>query len=213
MDRFCSRWLLHQTFAWAVGINTTLAIFLGPQYNFEVLQIGYFYFTPVVAVILGEVTGHWLHDILAKQYIRKHNGHFEPEVRLRAIFFSVPFMILGLVLIGQALENNWHYMAASITWGMYVFGIMITTVAVSSYCLDCYPEASGEVSAWVNFSRTIGGFIISYFQVTWATAQGTKISFGVQGAIVAAAFAIVLLVIWKGKAMRVWAGPLNFATA
>jgi small-conductance mechanosensitive channel len=27
-----------QTFAWAVGINTTLAIFLGPLYGFEVLQ-------------------------------------------------------------------------------------------------------------------------------------------------------------------------------
>ncbi len=125
------------------------------------LQIGYFYFTPVVAVILGEVTGHWLHDLLAKQYIHHHGGKFEPEVRLRAIFFSMPFMVLGLVLIGQALQSNWHFMVASISWGMYVFGIMITTVAISSYCLDSYPEASGEVSAAINFSRTIGGFIIS----------------------------------------------------
>ncbi len=77
-----------QTFAWVVGINTTLSIFVTPLYGFGPKQIGFFYFTPIVAVILGEITGHWLHDLVAKQYIRSHNGHFEPEVRLRAIFLS-----------------------------------------------------------------------------------------------------------------------------
>ena len=203
---------LQQTFGWAVGINTTLAIFLGPLYGFEVLQIGYFYFTPIVAVILGELVGHWLHDALAKQYIRKHRGHFEPEVRLRAVVFGIPFAIIGLALVGQCLGNGWHFMATSVTWGLYVFGMMIITVGVSSYCLDCYPEASGEVSAWVNFSRTVGGFIISYFQVPWAAAQGTQTTFGIQAAVVAAAFVFIAILMWKGKQMRVWAGPLNFAT-
>ncbi|KAL2141970.1 hypothetical protein VTI28DRAFT_1752 [Corynascus sepedonium] len=200
------------TFAWAVGINTTLAIFVTPLYGFGPRQVGFFYFTPVVAVILGEATGHWLHDALARQYIRRHKGHFEPEVRLRAVFFSMPFVIAGLVLIGQCLENAWHYMATSVCWGMYVFGMMITTVALSSYCLDSYPEASGEVSAWINFSRTVGGFIVSYFQVTWAEAQGTKLSFGIQAAICAGSLLFILALLRWGKAMRVWAGPLNFAT-
>lgn len=200
------------TFAWAVGINTTLSMFLGPQYGFGLKQIGFFYFTPIVAALLGELAGHWLHDLLAKQYIRAHKGHFEPEARLRAIFVALPFMIVGLVLVGQSLERNWHYMATSVAWGMYVFSAMVTTVAVSSYCLDSYPEASGEVSAWVNFSRTLGGFIISYFQVRWATAQGTERSFGIQGAICGGAFLFVLVLVFWGKRMRVWAGPLNFAT-
>ncbi|KAH8666313.1 major facilitator superfamily domain-containing protein [Xylariales sp. PMI_506] len=200
------------TFAWVVGINTTLSLFLTPVYGFGPDQIGYFYFTPIVAVILGELTGHFLHDVIAKQYIRSHNGHFEPEVRLRAIFISLPFMVVGLVLLGQSLGREWHYMAAAISWGLYVFGIMITTVAISSYNLDCYPEASGEVSAWVNNSRTLGGFIVSYFQVTWATVEGTQLSFGIQAAICAAAFLLILLLLWKGKAMRIWAGPLHFAT-
>lgn len=195
-----------------VGINTTLSMFLGPQYGFGLKQIGFFYFTPIVAALLGEVTGHWLHDVLARQYIRSHHGRFEPEARLRAIFFAIPFMIAGLVLLGQSLENNWHYMAASVSWGMFVFGTMVTTVAVSSYCLDSYPEASGEVSSWLNFSRTIGGFIISYFQVTWATVEGAKTSFGIQGGICGAAFMLVLVLLVWGKRMRIWAGPLNFAT-
>lgn len=207
----CLYYLL--TFAWVVGINTTLAIFLTPLYNFGPTQIGYFYFTPVVAVILGEISGHFLHDFLAKQYIQSHKGHFEPEVRLRAIFVSLPFMVVGLVVLGQSLEEGWHYMATSISWGLYVFGIMITTVALNAYCLDSYPEASGEVSAWLNMNRTLGGFIISYFQVSWAQSQGTKISFGIQAAIVAGSFGFIITLMVFGKAMRLKSGALNFKTA
>ena len=195
-----------------MGINTTLSIFVTPLYGFGPRQIGFFYFTPVVAVILGELTGHWMHDWLARQYIRSHNGQFEPEVRLRAVFFSMPFVIVGLVLIGQSFEREWHFMVTSVCWGMYVFGMMVTTVALSSYCLDSYPEASGEVSAWLNMARTVGGFIVSYFQVTWAAAQGTKLSFGIQAAVCGFAISFILVLLLWGKAMRVWAGPLNFMT-
>jgi MFS family permease len=46
------------TFAWVVGINTTLSIFItAPPYNFGTKSIGFFYFTPVIAAILGEVLG------------------------------------------------------------------------------------------------------------------------------------------------------------
>lgn len=163
-------------------------------------------------MILGEIIGHWLHDANAWQYIRSHKGNFEPEARLRVIYLSLPLIILGLVLFGQAMEDGWHYMATAVAWGLYVFGMMITTVALNSYCLDSYPAASGEVSAWLNMSRTVGGFIVSYFQVSWAEAQGTKLSFGIQAAICAGAILLVIGLQIFGKQMRVWAGPLNFAT-
>jgi hypothetical protein len=142
------------TFAWVVGINTTLSIFLTPLYDFGPKQIGYFYFTPIVAALLGEIAGHWLHDGIARQYIKTHDGHFEPEVRLRAIWFSTPFMLAGLIGLGFALQDAYHFMVTAIFWGLYVFGIMVSTVALNAYNLDSYPEASGEVSAWINFARS-----------------------------------------------------------
>ncbi|PNY25390.1 Uncharacterized protein TCAP_04679 [Tolypocladium capitatum] len=201
------------TFAWVVGINTTLSIFLTPLYDFGPKQIGFFYFTPVVAALFGELSGHWIHDLIAQYYIHKHHGHFEPEVRLRAIFISTPFMIAGVVLLGFALENAYHYMLTSLGWGLYVFGIMITTVAINAYGLDSYPNGSGEVAAWINMARTTGGFIVSYFQVEWADAMGAKNSFGVQAGIIASASIIPLcLMIW-GKTLRERSGPLGFKTA
>ncbi|RVX67272.1 hypothetical protein B0A52_09309 [Exophiala mesophila] len=187
----CFYYLL--TFAWVVGINTTLAIFLTPLYNFGPKQIGFFYFTPIVGALLGEMSGHWLHDFIATRYIKAHDGKFEPEVRLWAMWVATPFMLAGLVGLGFALEEGYHYMVTSVFWGLYVFGIMITTVGLNAYNLDSYPEASGEVSSWINFCRTTGGFIISYFQVTWAQAQGTKTSFGIQAAICGFAFLLICL--------------------
>lgn len=203
------------TFAWVVGINTTLSIFItAPPYNFGTKSIGFFYFTPVIAAILGEVLGRWLHDWIANVLMKRNGkGELKPEYRLMAITLSTPCMIAGLLVLGFALEGGWHYMLAAFGWGLYVFGIMITTVAITAYCLDCYPEGSGEVCAWLNFARTTGGFIISYFQVTWANAQGTRKSFGVQAAICFAAYLIILVMQVYGGRMRAWAGPLKFKTS
>ncbi|WEW61908.1 hypothetical protein PRK78_007408 [Emydomyces testavorans] len=200
------------SFAWVVGINTTLSIFLTPLYKFGPKQIGFFYFTPVVAAILGEIAGHWLHDMVANIATRRNNGRFEPEARFAVTWISTPFLIAGLILLGFALERGYHYMFASLGWGLYVFGIMITTVAVNAYVLDSYPEASGEVSALTNFSRTTGGFIVSYFMVEWAKKEGAIRQFGVMAAICVFAFLITLGLQYYGKRLRLWAGPLHFKT-
>ncbi|KAL4793721.1 major facilitator superfamily domain-containing protein [Aspergillus venezuelensis] len=200
------------TFAWVVGVNTTLSIFLTPLYNFGPKQIGFFYFTPVVAAILGEITGHWLHDSIATFSARHNAGHLEPEARLIATWIATPFMIAGLILLGFALEEEYHYMFTALGWGLYVFGIMIVTVAVNAYVLDSYPEASGEVAAWINFGRTTGGFIVSYFMVEWAGKQGAKRQFGTMTGIVGFAFLLVLLLGIVGKRLRRWAGPVHFKT-
>ncbi|EMC92470.1 hypothetical protein BAUCODRAFT_97493 [Baudoinia panamericana UAMH 10762] len=202
------------TFAWVVGINTTLSIFItAPPYNFGPRSIGFFYFTPVVAAILGELIGRWLHDAIAMALThRSKEKKLEPEYRLMAISISTPFMLSGLIVLGFALEEGWHYMLAALGWGLYVFGIMITTVAITAYNLDSYPEGSGEIAAWINFARTTGGFIVSYFQVTWANAEGTKQSFGIQAAICFLAYLMVVFMQAFGQRIRERAGPLRFKT-
>lgn len=162
------------TFAWVVGINTTLAIFLTPLYNFGPKQIGYFYFTPIIAALLGEIVGHWLHDGIVRLHTNKHEGHFEPEVRLWAMWLSTPFLIAGLIGLGFCLQDAYHYMLTAFFWGLYVFGIMISTVALNAYNLDSYPEASGEVSAWINFARSKS--ITSKKNLSKTFAEGSQLA-------------------------------------
>ncbi|KAF2472657.1 putative MFS transporter [Lindgomyces ingoldianus] len=199
-------------FAWTVGVNTTLSIFLQPLYGFGGTQLGYFYFTAVVAGILGEVTGHWLHDYNASFWMRRNKGVLEPEARLWVLWIATPFMVAGLILVGFAYHNVYHYMVVAFGWGINVFGIMISTVGLNAYVLDSYPNASGEVSAWLNFGRTTGGFMVTYVQIRWATKMGPQNSFSIQGSIVAAAFFLIVgLQVW-GKRLRKWGGELKFQT-
>lgn len=120
-------------------------------------------------------------------------------------------MVIGIVLVGYGLQRIWHYMVIAVTLGLFVFGIMIVTTAINAYVLDSYPEAPGEVSAWINAGRTVGGFIITYFEIEWATAEGTAKSLGIQAAVVAAAVLVfvVPLQVW-GKRMRVGQGSIKF---
>lgn len=85
--------------------------------------------------------------MVAAAYMKRHNGRLEPEARLTVIWFSTPFMLAGLVLLGFALQQAYHYMICSLAWGLYVFGIMITTVGVNAYVLDSYPEVCSHYSA------------------------------------------------------------------
>ncbi|MCJ1456322.1 hypothetical protein MMC28_006683 [Mycoblastus sanguinarius] len=193
------------TFAWVIGLNTQISVFLtNPKlYNFSDKDIGLFYFAPIIATILGELAGHWIHDFAGEIYRRYHAGRFEPEARLLPIYPATLIMILGIVLVGVGLQRVWHYMLIAVSMGLFVFGIMIVTTAINAYVLDCYPEAPGEVSAWINAGRTVGGFILTYFEVVWAETEGTQKTLGIQAAIVlSAVFVFVVpLQVW-GSWMR-----------
>ena len=150
---------------WAVGINQTSAILFATPisaggYGLSQSTISYFYFAPIIAVILGEIFGHYFNDFVAQRYVRTHSGVFVPEARLNSIYVSACFITPGLIIVGQALEHHLHWIALLMGWGMYVFGYMVASVAITAYALDSYPTASGEVSALLGFARNVGGFTV-----------------------------------------------------
>jgi hypothetical protein len=201
-------------FMWAIGINQTSALlFETPRqeggYGFDALSVGYLCFTPVIGVLIGEFVGHWFNDWLATSYTRKHRGIFKPEARLTAIYPAQVFMVAGIVLVGQSLAHLLTWVALAFGWGMYVTGYMIVSVAITAYALDSYPNASGELSAFINFSRIIGGFAVGYFQFDWGLQAGFDVSFGVQAAIVGASVIIIVILHLWGEKIRAKGGALK----
>ena len=199
---------------WAVGINQTSAILFATPvkaggYGFSEKAVGFLFFTPIIAVVLGELFGHYVNDLLAIRYIRKHAGLFKPEARLPPIYFATFFVVPGLVLIGQSLQRHLVWVALVFGWGMYVFGYMIMSVAITAYALDSYPTGSGEVSSLINLARLIGGFSVGYFQLAWGLKSGFDISFGIQAALVVVAVMIIPVLHMFGPRMRAKGGPLE----
>ena len=115
-------------------------------------------------------------------------------------------------LIGVTLEQHWSWWILAVGWALHNFAAIVTTTAVGSYLIDAYPEASGESAAWLNFSRTLGGFVVGYFQIGWASSAGTQTAYGIQSGIMGAAFMVIVALQFGGKRLRSLQGPLNFKT-
>lgn len=204
-------------FMWSIGINVTTTIILGlPEsqggYGLGPISLGYIYFTPLVSVCIGELFGHWFNDFIVDQYVKRHDGRFVPEVRLWTTYVGGIIMVPGLVLIGQAVEKHLSIAAIVVGWGMFQFGVMTVSVATVAYALDCYPSASGEVSAWINLGRVALGFSVGYFQLEWGAAQGYNVTFGLQAVLVVAAFIVAIIIQLFGGRLRARAGPCSHLT-
>lgn len=152
-------------FMWLVGINQTSAIlFATPRseggYGFDQNSVGFLFFAPIVGILTGELFGHFFHDFVLRIGLRRHKGVFLPEQRLPTIYIGLVFMLPGLILIGQALQHHWIWVAIAFAWAMFAFGTMLSSVAITAYALGSYPTASGEVSSLINLARVLGGFSV-----------------------------------------------------
>ncbi|KAI7781834.1 hypothetical protein LA080_014324 [Diaporthe eres] len=157
-------------FMWSIGINITTGILFGTPrvaggYGYSPTSVGYLYFAPVVGVMLGEVFGHYFNDWLARRYVKKHGGVYQPEVRLYMIYIAAVCMAVGLIVLGQALHRGLSPAAVVMGWGLHL-------------------RHNDHVSGWSNFARAIGGFGVGYFQQPWGAKVGFDVSFGTQAAVV-----------------------------
>lgn len=201
-------------FGWAIGINVTTAILFATPiefggYGYDFKQLGYLYFTPVVGILIGELFGHFANDSLAKRYIRRHKGIFEPEVRLWMAYIAAILMIVGLVLLGLGLQHHLNVGVLIAGWGMHTCGLVILSVTTFAYAVDSYPTASAEIAGWISFIRVAGGFSVGYYQQPWGAAIGYDRSFGTQAALVGVGVLAVAVIHKFGHRLRIKSGDIK----
>ncbi|OBZ77237.1 hypothetical protein A0H81_02049 [Grifola frondosa] len=194
-------------FGFGIGINTTNVVFLGTPppagYGFSQSAISGAYGTPIVATLIGELLGRYFNDWIMNISIRRNKGVFVAENRLWMCYVAIPLYICGFILLGASFEKHLSVGALVMGWGISSVAIMINTVAVYAYCNDCFPTKQGEISAWLNFARIVGGFGVAFFQVPWATRSGALEVFGVEAAIVVGLFLLVVPALQlKGALLR-----------
>jgi MFS family permease len=123
------------TFMWSIGVNVSLPLFVYPPppigYGFSSLTIALLYIGPMLATVIGETFGHFFNDWIANDYIRRHHGVYQPETRLWMTYISTAFMAGGLIFIGFVFENLMGFYVIEAAWGIYLFGMLTSVVAVN----------------------------------------------------------------------------------
>ncbi|KAG1906099.1 MFS general substrate transporter [Suillus fuscotomentosus] len=172
-------------FGFSIGVNTTNVVFMGSSppvgFGFSQYAVAGAYATPIVAVLLGEFIGRYVNEFIMDLHIRRNGGFFEAESRLWTCYLAMSLYICGFLTLGAGIQNL-NEAALIMGWGIAFVAITLNTVAVYAYCNDCFPRRAGEVSALLNFARSVGGFAVAYFQVPWATKSGGLMVFGVETA-------------------------------
>ncbi|CAI7672329.1 unnamed protein product [Penicillium pancosmium] len=199
-------------FAWVIGVNTTIGIWLSSIYKFSTREIGYFYFFGIIGVLVGWFIGHFLHDAVGRYYSKRHSGRLDPEARLIMTYPATIICCVSLIVLGFAFERQWHYMIIAVFAALQCVGVMIVTTAINAYLLDCYPEGSGEVGAWVTASRNWAGFMATYIQIDWVTRLGPAKALGIQAAITFASVFFMVFLQMYGKRLRHWQGRMVFGS-
>ncbi|KAI7349677.1 MFS general substrate transporter [Hortaea werneckii] len=174
-------------FAWTIGVNATLATWLAKYYHFD-----------------GKQT-----DLFARWYMRRHSGTMHPEARLYIIYFASGIVGLFVLLLGQALQHTWHYMAVAVFDAAQLIGVNIISTAVNAYLGDAYPEAPGEMDTWIVMGRTMGGFMATYIELPWVQSAGPGTALGAQAGITWAALVLVVFLQVWGKTLRNWQGTVK----
>ena len=172
---------LFLNFAWFVGVTIAIAVWLQEFYHFKVESLGLFYIAPLIGVAIGELAGHWAHDLLGHIHMRRHGGILYPEARLMMVWPAGALLFVSVLVLGFALENLWPWPVLAVFYSMQACGVIVATTAISAYLLDAYPEAPGEVAAWLNVGRSWGGFMAAYIVLEWGVEDRGSCSFRCAG--------------------------------
>ena len=147
-------------FGWTIGNNTTISVLVVPEYRLTYYGLAAIYVSPVLGALLGLIIGHFLFDFVGNIWAKQARGIITPEARLIPIWLVLPIKIAGYNMMGLAMQKHLNIWILIVGWGMHNCATVLTTSAVGAYCIDCYPELSGESAALLNASRTLAGFII-----------------------------------------------------
>lgn len=117
----------------------------------------------------------------------------------------------GLVMFGAVVEYKKHWIAALIGQFMVNFGTIVAGNITYTYIADIYMERADAALVVLNGLKNLTAFGLVYAANPWNTASGYAVSFGGLAVVLFFFHAPMLLLYYKGPAIRRWQAK-TFAT-
>ncbi|KAK5421905.1 hypothetical protein LTR06_000162 [Exophiala xenobiotica] len=181
-------------------------------YPFSIGNSGLTFIAPLIGVWTAMLFCGLLADRLFMRWAGKEGGRPRPEHRLPLLVFTGPVGVGGLLLFGICTQERCHWIAP--LFGSVLVGFcFICSLSISfAYLLDVYEARMDTVMVIYNGMKNLAAFGINYAIIPWNTSAGYTVPFVVLAVILAVAHVPMLVIYFKGEAIRQWSAQ-KFRTA
>ena len=134
---------------------------------------------------------------------RKHGGIWKNEYRLQCMWFPGLIVLpIGLGLFGVSVKNHWNPAMLALSYFMTMFGANAATSIISNYLSESFPQFPAECGIFLSAYRLVLGLASGFFIQPWAKEVGIAWTFGTAAFLSLFAFLFIILLLWKGSAIR-----------
>ena len=134
---------------------------------------------------------------------RKHGGIWKNEYRLQCMWFPGLIVLpIGLGIFGVSVKRHWNPAMLALSYFMTMFGANAATSIISNYLSESFPQFPAECGIFLSAYRLVLGFASGFFIQPWAEKVGVAWTFGTAALLSVFAFSFIIILLWKGPAIR-----------
>ncbi|KAJ5195297.1 Major facilitator superfamily domain general substrate transporter [Penicillium cinerascens] len=197
------------SFGFYVGVNALTPVWLQKPvakggYGFTLKQNAAFTFSHWIGIIVVLVFGHYLNDRIPLTLARRYNnGVWKPEYRLHVLWIpSLVINPIGLGIFGAALQYHLHYMVLAFAVFLVTIGSLASVPVTVNYVVECFTKYPAEAGIVIGAYRIAFGLTISFYINPWVAAVHVGWVYGMMAFFAVFSFFFVMLLMWKGHAIR-----------
>ncbi|KAL3482699.1 hypothetical protein BJX62DRAFT_245627 [Aspergillus germanicus] len=195
-------------FGFAAGVNNVLAVLLQTPvahggYGLNAKQNSNFLFAQWVGVFLALAYGAAYGDRLPLLLARRNNGRWKPEFRLIALFLPcLVFFPIGYVVTGCALARHWNLPTIGFASALIAGSTVLVISSLVAYLTETFQRHQSEANIMTNLARLGWGIALPFAIFRWEEQLGLEWMFGMMAIFHWVCFVPVLVLFFKGDALR-----------
>ncbi|KAL6251955.1 hypothetical protein RBB50_002165 [Rhinocladiella similis] len=182
---------------------TTNSVSYPLEFGFSLSDVALTSIAPSLGNIFGIIYGGLANDKFV-EWMMKSKGEFQPEMRLPMLLLTAIVGPAGLIMFGCATEYHAHWVIPLIGEFLMAFGSIVAGNVTYTYIADTYLERADTALVMLNGLKNLSAFGLVYAVTPWNTYSGYAISFGGLAVILFAFHLPIVILWWKGAAIRQW---------
>ncbi|WVW84132.1 hypothetical protein I302_106161 [Kwoniella bestiolae CBS 10118] len=190
-------------FAAQYTIVYTASITLGDApYNYDSLKIGLVLLAFGIGNIMASILGGRYSDMVLRRLKKKNGGVMVAEMRLKATFVAMPFLVLGVLAYAWIAEEKVHIAAIVISLVISGFALLWIYSSTLAYLVDANPGISSSAVSLNSLFRGVMAAVMSQIATPIRNGIGDGGLYTLFAGLLALSCGGLILLAYKGEKWR-----------